>query len=86
MILPLLTTISSFESPLVADSGGAWHVHNPYLGQATATSTTLLGYALDGFPIYGPLSDVSALDECNGLTLNGSYQYHVRVSKNLIFR
>ena len=43
------------------------------------TSTTLLGYAMDGFPIYGPLSDDSELDVCNGRMNNdGHYQYHVR--------
>lgn len=35
---------------------------------------------LDGFPIYGPLSDsdVGDLDDCNGMLVGGSYQYHVR--------
>ena len=45
---------------------------------------SLLGYALDGFPIYGPLSGSKSqvdarLDECNGQVLeDGSYRYHVR--------
>lgn len=61
-----------------ADSG--WHVHNPHMGEEFVTSDELLGYAMDGFPIYGPLDDVSVLllDECNGMTVDGSYQYHVR--------
>jgi len=64
-----------------ASNGGSWHFHNPQMGEETVTSRTLLGYAMDGFPIYGPLSDnrVDQLDACNGLTnRNGRYEYHVR--------
>ena len=42
------------------------------------SSETLIGFALDGFPIYGALNDPSVLDECNGIEVNGKYQYHVR--------
>lgn len=46
---------------------------------------TLVGYALDGFPIYNPLpgtkEDIDAvLDSCNGLTVNGEYRYYARTS------
>ena len=48
-----------------------------------ATSNDLLGYSMDGFKIYGPLNGTKAdvdgiLDECNGIEVNGEYQYHVR--------
>ena len=59
----------------------AWHVHNPHMGEETVKSDQLLGYAMDGFPIYGPLDDnaVYQLDPCNGIyNSDGSYQYHVR--------
>ena len=49
------------------------------MGANGADSDTLLGYAFDGFPIYGPLSDSSNLDACNGIEINGKYQYHVVV-------
>ena len=62
-----------------------WHLHNPYLGKEDPTADELLAYALDGFPIYGPLSDASGLDACNGRTVDGQYQYHVRVSPCLLF-
>ena len=62
-----------------------WHIHNPHLGEVDPSSSDLLAYALDGFPIYGPLSDTSLLDECNGRTVNGGYQYHVRVSLFLFY-
>jgi len=56
-----------------------WHFHNPYMGQETPNKDTLLGYALDGYPIYGPYPENSpdTLDECNGIFINGQYQYHV---------
>ncbi|MGB1222042.1 MAG: YHYH protein, partial [Alcanivoracaceae bacterium] len=40
----------------------------------------LVGFAKDGFPIYGPLDDGSVptgLDECNGMSINGLYGYFV---------
>ena len=66
-------------------SNNDWHVHNPHLGKESPTSNDLLAYALDGFPIYGPLDDDSSLDACNGITVNGQYQYHVRVSVKMYF-
>ena len=50
------------------------------MGEETVTSDELLGYAMDGFPIYGPLDDdsVGDLDACNGMVVDGNYQYHVR--------
>ena len=56
------------------------HYHNPNMGAGSETPThkILLGYALDGFPIYGPLDDASGLDPCNGISSEGNYQYHVR--------
>lgn len=59
---------------------GDWHLHNSFMGEENPSENDLLGYALDGFPIYGPLSDASGLDGCNGQTVNGQYQYHVCVS------
>eukprot|EP00551_Chaetoceros_affinis_P016219 CAMPEP_0203692314 /NCGR_PEP_ID=MMETSP0091-20130426/4489_1 /ASSEMBLY_ACC=CAM_ASM_001089 /TAXON_ID=426623 /ORGANISM="Chaetoceros affinis, Strain CCMP159" /LENGTH=391 /DNA_ID=CAMNT_0050563083 /DNA_START=137 /DNA_END=1309 /DNA_ORIENTATION=+ len=67
-----------------SNGSGVWHVHNTYMGFGpTASSTDLLGYSMDGFKIYGPLDgtkeDVDAvLDECNGVEVDGVYQYHVR--------
>jgi hypothetical protein len=72
-----------------ADQQKQWHFHNPYMGTENPSSDTLLGYALDGFPIYGPLNDSSSLDKCNGQTVNGKYQYHVvetnEVNQNLSY-
>eukprot|EP00035_Acanthoeca_spectabilis_P017099 m.357149 g.357149 ORF g.357149 m.357149 type:complete len:919 (+) comp16612_c0_seq2:47-2803(+) len=42
----------------------------------------LVGWAFDGFPIYGALGnpgdEAGTLDRCNGRYVNGHYQYHIR--------
>jgi len=40
-------------------------------------SETLLGYALDGFPIYG-LDNNTATDSCGGASVLGSYRYYLK--------
>lgn len=45
-------------------------------------SDTLVGYALDGFPIYG--SGTSATDSCGGLTLGGQYRYQISADRQTI--
>ncbi len=43
---------------------------------------TLIGYALDGFPIYG-LSNMST-DECGGLMINGEYRYYLSSEREAV--
>ena len=80
-----------------ASRTGMWHYHHPILGcNIAANQETLLGYAIDGFAIYGPLSGSKdevddMLDKCNGRALpDGSYRYHVRtllqVDENLPYQ
>jgi hypothetical protein len=38
--------------------------------------TVLIGYALDGFPIYGQTVD-RPLDQCGGAMVDGSYRYYL---------
>lgn len=57
---------------------GIHHYHNPDAGVQNVDAETLLGYALDGFPLYGPLDNDNDLDLCNGRFVNGNYRYHVR--------
>jgi len=38
--------------------------------------TTIIGYALDGFPIYG-LSQNHQTDVCGGIMIDGSYRYYL---------
>jgi len=53
------------------------------MGEENPDETTFLGYALDGFPIYGPMNDSSSLDECNGKEVDGEYRYHVRKKEHV---
>lgn len=46
------------------------------------SSNTLIGYALDGFPIYGKGS--STLDQCGGVLVNGQYRYQLSEEINFI--
>lgn len=44
----------------------------------------LLGYALDGFPIYGPATPQTPLDACGGTDTGAGYQYHIRADENFV--
>jgi len=62
---------------------GEWHYHSGAFGlvddAVLIPSDQLIGYALDGFPIYGPVEDTSTLDLCNGIGETAEdYRYHVR--------
>lgn len=46
-------------------------------------SETLLGYALDGFPIYGLEKEIK-LDKCGGANLSGSYGYYLSQANETI--
>ena len=43
---------------------------------------TLVGYALDGFPIYGASS--LSTDECGGTLVNGQYRYQISTARDRI--
>jgi len=74
--------------------GSAYHYHKmPPEGRSwdaicfanvtEGVASTILGVAVDGFPIYGPFDSTGTeltpadLDECNGITVNGEYRYIV---------
>jgi hypothetical protein len=77
-------------SPWVGHStpDGHWHYHDSSFPVDEHTTTPehagqsdLVGYALDGFPIYGPLDEgsIDELDVCNGRHVNENrYQYHMK--------
>lgn len=67
---------------------GDWHYHSGEFGRyetiGEVPSTELIGYAMDGFPIYGPIDDTSLLDECNGIgDTSETYRYHVRTKSEV---
>ena len=85
--LPLDNEIASFDSknghPQMT---GQYHYHFEPLYLTVADNSAFLGFAMDGFPIYGPRNaDDSALDldECNGESHatseypDGIYHYHI---------
>eukprot|EP00899_Mesostigma_viride_P021199 jgi/Mesvir1/29080/Mv18386-RA.1 len=72
----------------VDPSGGWFYETVPVSVNADGTcagstrENDLVGYALDGFPIYGPLGTDARrsgpqLDECNGRLVDGNYRYHL---------
>jgi hypothetical protein len=86
---PLTNEITSFDQywghPQMS---GQYHYHvEPlYLTTIKATKSSLLGFLLDGFPVYGPEengSTVTGLDAYHGHTSvtadypNGIYHYHI---------
>lgn len=55
------------------------------LGDTAGLESSIIGYALDGFPIYGPYGSdglaVTDLDACNGkVGSDGFYRYHVTLT------
>jgi YHYH protein len=86
---PLTNEITSFDQywghPQMS---GQYHYHAEplYLTTIKATKSSLLGFLLDGFPVYGPEengADVKGLDAYHGHTgitedyLSGIYHYHI---------
>ncbi|XP_013402254.1 uncharacterized protein LOC106167905 [Lingula anatina] len=66
------------------DMRGAYHHHGVPTCLVNGTADQFIGFALDGFPIYGAMAsdlkrEVTAddLDECHGREVNGKYRYHV---------
>lgn len=59
--------------------------NNQVVGYGVFEPDTLIGYALDGFPIYGRLP-ASQLDVCGGRITPGGYQYHIATERADIIR
>eukprot|EP00122_Pirum_gemmata_P011499 Pgem_evm1s10653 len=49
----------------------------------TPNATTLIAFAMDGFPIFGAVDDASILDACNGQMVGDNYQYHIRTNEQV---
>ncbi|KOY87419.1 hypothetical protein AD998_15875 [bacterium 336/3] len=86
---PLTNEITSFDQYWghPQQSGGYhYHVEPIYLTGVKASKSSLLGFLLDGFPVYGPEENgvaVTGLDAYHGHTHatteypNGIYHYHI---------
>jgi hypothetical protein len=88
---PLTNEITSFDQwwgHPQQQGGYHYHVEPKYLTTVKATKSSLLGFLLDGFPVYGPEENGAAvtnamLDAYHGHTSvtadypNGIYHYHI---------
>lgn len=89
LYLPLSSQPSPADSCLETDVigltlGGSLIRNNDAALFRAAGADTLLGYALDGFPIYGTTDAV--LDACGGRQVAGQYQYQIAPGQNTILR
>ena len=72
-----------------ADANNAWHYYEHPTCLLVQGPDDHIGFALDGFPIYGPLQGTASavdaqLDICNGRTMNGAYRYHIRTRDQVL--
>lgn len=81
MQLPLRSTsanvtncLSSAVVGLALD--GSLIKNSDYTAYKIFSAETLIGYALDGFPIYG-LNTLSVTDQCGGTDEDGQYKYYL---------
>ncbi|AWW00269.1 YHYH protein [Arcticibacterium luteifluviistationis] len=86
---PLTDEFQSFDKYWGHPTGNGtfhYHIEPLYLTTVTATKSSLLGFLLDGFPVYGPEengSEVTGLDQFHGHAHatddypDGIYHYHV---------
>ncbi len=78
-----LSTASCISSDVIGIAlDGSLIRNNEVATYAIFSADTLVGYALDGFPLYGQ-SDI-ATDACGGAMVNGSYRYIVASERNTI--
>ncbi|MEX0917725.1 MAG: hypothetical protein WDZ93_01060 [Candidatus Paceibacterota bacterium] len=87
--LPMRTTRAPHDSCLaheivgVGTDGGL--ITNDQVWRFFGSNTdTLLGYALDGFPIHGFAADESQLDQCGGMSTPSGYAYFLRGGEDFI--
>lgn len=89
LAIPLRAIVAGSPACLSTDVigvtlGGTLIRNTDVVRYAGFSATTLIGYALDGLPIYGQ-SDVP-LDQCGGAVVNGQYQYHLSLDADTLLR
>lgn len=67
-----------------------WHYHSSRMPPSGdyPDQEELVGFAMDGFPIYGPIMEdnsLQLLDECNGRLVDGNYRYHMIKMEDIDF-
>ena len=84
--LPLRTTPLAFTScisdDVVAISPTGVRIKNTdYAKYQGSGEAALLGYTLDGFPLYGRTNSITT-DECGGAMIDGSYRYYLSAERD----
>ncbi len=87
--LPIRTIRSNFDSCLPDTTIGVTTNGLPLLNTdawqyQAVPGGVKIGFARDGFGIYGPITPKEELDDCGGQYVNGTYQYHVSNTENII--
>ncbi len=85
--LPLSSIPASHQSCIASDvigiaKGGSLIRNNEVAVYKVFGPDTLVGYALDGFPIYG--ADSSKTDVCGGKMMDGQYRYQLSAKRDTI--
>ena len=76
---------SCIDGPYIAVALDGKLIANDSLAKFGSFSETVqIGYALDGFPIYGSKSDTSGLDSCGGTATAFGYRYYLRANENFV--
>ena len=82
-LAPLLTT-SCIKDDIVAVSQTGMVIRNTeyaiYRGNG---ESTLIGYTLDGFPLYGRTNSITT-DACGGAIVDGSYRYYLSAERDAV--
>jgi len=85
--LPVQTYASTKKSCIPNDVvgvalDGSLIKNNEYSLYSIFDSETLVGYALDGFPIHGQLEE--GTDECGGVFVDGQYSYYISSKRKAV--
>lgn len=82
-LYPVVTDPHCLESEIVGVTiDGALLFNSDAIAYRSRSNSELIGYARDGFPIYGNYSGPT--DECGGYELGGTYRYSVSNDRNFI--
>jgi hypothetical protein len=78
-ILPIAPIVSPTPNCLQTDvigftQAGGLIRNTDFAAYSALSESVLIGYALDGFPIFGPTSETR--DQCGGVVTAGLYRYH----------
>ncbi len=76
-----LSTMSCIKDDIVAVSQTGVVIRNAdYAKYQGSGEATLLGYTIDGFPLYGRTNSI-ATDACGGAMVDGSYRYYLSAER-----